>query len=128
MWYAVEHAYGSHVENNGNRADKVYEFTRRALRDAWIADGPPDLTAPGVRTAATSRSPMVRKALTTAYDGDSEAWEVLARQRVAGSERLSQYADVIFSDWMEADHAKWVASAKEAEIVSWAKAIREAQD
>jgi hypothetical protein len=127
MWYAIEHAYGSHiVVNNGNRADKVYEFSRRALRDAWCSDGPADLTAPGVRTPATSRHPLVRRALTAAHDGDSAAWEVLARQRVDASPALTQYRDMLIDyDWCEPDHWPMVATMKEAELIAWAKATRD---
>ncbi len=42
MFYAIRYAYGSTVANDGNRADEVYEFTARRLRDAWVADGPPE--------------------------------------------------------------------------------------
>jgi hypothetical protein len=127
MFYAIEHAYGSHiVVNNGNRADKVYEFSRRALRDAWVNDGPPDTTAPGVRTAASARHPLVRKALTAAYDGDVEAWEVLARQRVEGSPALTQYRDMLIDyDWCEPSHWPMVATTREAELIAWAKAARD---
>jgi len=128
MWYAIEHAYGTHLTNNsaGGRSDKVYEFSRRALRDAWVNDGPPDTTAPGVRTLATSRHPKVRRALTAAHDGDSEAWQVLARQRVAASPALSQYYDVLIEyDWCEPSHWPMVATAKESELISWAKAARD---
>lgn len=137
MFYAIEYAYGSTVVNNGNRADsdrpirqlswKVYEFTRRALRDAWVAAGPPDTSASGYRATATARTPLVRKALTGAYDGDREAWRILAEQRVDGSPALAQFRAVIFDDWSESDHDKWVATAKEAEILSWARDTAAAQ-
>lgn len=126
MFYAIEYAYGATVVNNGNRADKIYEFTRRALRDAWVAAGNPDMSASGYRAAATARNPLVRKALMGAYDGDSEAWPIIARQRVEGSAILSSYSDVIFADWSEGDHAKWVATAPMNEVVSWAKEAAEA--
>lgn len=126
MFYAIEYAYGATVVNNGTRADKVYEFTRRALRDAWVSAGDPNASASGHRTAATARNPLVRKALTGAYDGDSEAWALLARQRVEGSPVLSRHADTILYDWPEGEHAKWVAIAPEREIVEWAKAAAEA--
>lgn len=126
MFYAIEYAYGSTVVNNGNRADKVYEFTRRALRDAWVDAGPPDFTASGYRDKASARMPLVRNALAGAYDGDSEAWVIVARQRVEGSPVLGEYNAVIFEDWRESDHMKWVATAPMAEVVSWAKATHDA--
>ena len=70
MFYAIEYAYGSTVSNEGNRADKVYQFTRRALRDAWVAAGPPDISASGYRANGSARSPLVRGA-DIRYDGDA---------------------------------------------------------
>lgn len=125
-FYAVEYAYGATVINNGTRADKVYEFTARKLRDVWVAAGSPNVSAAGYRAAAKARNPLVRNALDGAYDGDSEAWEIVARQRVEGSPILSSYADTVFADWSDPGHAKWVATASMREVVSWAKATHEA--
>lgn len=127
MFYAIEYAYGATVVNNGNRADKIYEFSRRALRDAWVAAGDPDMSASGYRAAATARNPLVRKALMGAYDGDSEAWPIIARQRVEGSPALSRYAETILYDWPTSDHSKWVATAPEREVVEWAASVAAAQ-
>ena len=49
MFCAIEYAYGRNVENNGNRADRVLEFTSKRLRDAWVADGNVYTTNPGYR-------------------------------------------------------------------------------
>ena len=120
MFYAIEYAYGSTVVNNGHRADKVYEFTARARRDTWVAAGPADISASGYRAAAAARNPLVRNA-DYKYDGDAEAWEIIARQRVDASPALARYADTLIKyDWSMPGHFKWLATAKEAEIVSWA--------
>ena len=120
MWYAIEYAYGATVNNNGTRADKVYEFSRRALRDAWVADGPPDVSASGYRATATARTGLVRKA-DYRYDGDGEAWQVLGEQRLDASPALAPHRAIIAEDWNEPGHWRWVATAPEREIVSWAR-------
>jgi len=121
MFYAVAYAYGSTVVNNGNRPDRVYEFTRRELRDAWVSDGPADISASGYREAVSARHAMVR-GNDWKEDGDGEGWEVLARQRVDRSTALGKIRGTIF--YFEGkDHYAWVATASEREIVSWAKAV-----
>jgi len=49
-----------------------------------------------------------------------------AAERVSASEPLAQYRDLLLDyDWSnEAEHFQWVATAPEAEIVTWAEAIR----
>lgn len=69
VFYAIAYAYGRSVINHGTRPDHVYQFATVAERDRWIADGPPDITASGDREAATSRHPLVRKALRAAELG-----------------------------------------------------------
>jgi hypothetical protein len=128
MFYAIEYAYGSTVVNNGNRADKVYEFTAKRLRDAWVADGPPDITASGYRDKASARHPLVRNAIAVnRYDGDEEAWLVLAEQRVGASPALDRFRNILIGyGWREKDHARWVATASEREILAWAKGVETA--
>lgn len=120
MWYAIEYAYGAHVVNNGNRADRVVEFSARRLRDAWVAAGAYSTTSPGYREIISARHPAVRKAHGL-QDGDGEAWRAIAEQRVNDSAMLRKHRAIICYDWTEADHWKWVATAPEREIVSWAK-------
>jgi len=113
MWYAVE-------------GGKVFEFSRRALRDAWVANGPSDVTASGYRAAATARDTIVRKA-DYKHDGDSEAWAFKARRRVDASPALAPHRELLVEyDWCNPDHARWVATAAEYEIVSWAIATAKA--
>lgn len=126
MWYAIEYAYGSTVVNNGNRADRVLEFTRRQLRDAWVAVGDPQTDAPGYREAAPARHPLVRKA-DVLDDGDAEGWRVLAQRRLDRRPELAAHLEAIGYEWPEKDHAIWVATAPEREIISWAKEIEKAQ-
>lgn len=125
MFYAIEYAYGAHVINNGNRADRPYQFTRRELRDAWVQDGPPDTHASGYREALSSRNPAIRKAHFV-DDGDALGWRVLGERRIANSEALSKHRAIISEDWSERDHWRWVATAQEAAIVSWAAATEAA--
>ena len=121
MFYALECAYGAHTVNDGHRADKPYSFTRRELRDAWVAAGPADTTAPGYREKLSARHPAICKAHFV-DDGDPFGWQVLAERRIDNSPALRQHRDTIAYDWCEPTHWRWVATAKEAEIVSWAEA------
>lgn len=124
MFYAVEYTYGSHVVNNGNRADRIVEFTRRKLRDAWVAAGSPQI-GPGERGNLSARSPLVRKSYGL-EDGDREAWKVLAEQRVDRSSALTTHRyDLLVYEWAEPDHLMWVATAPEREILSWARSVKE---
>ena len=61
MFYAIEYAYGSHVINNGNRADRVLEFTAKRLRDAWVAAGNPNTTASGYRETISARAAIMSR-------------------------------------------------------------------
>jgi hypothetical protein len=49
-----------------------------------------------------------------------------AEARVNSSETLSQYRDLLLDyDWSNQDeHLEWVATAPEAEIISWAETCR----
>jgi hypothetical protein len=125
MFYAIEHTYGGNTANNGQRADRVLEFSSRKLRDAWVADGPANIDAPGYRSTATARNPAVRKA-DWKDDGDSEGWSVLAHQRVESAPKLQAHRhNLIDHDWCASAHMKWVATAKEKEILDWAQTIQE---
>lgn len=127
MFYAIEYAYGSHVVNNGNRPDRVYEFTARRLRDAWVAAGPPDVTASGYRSAVTARHPQVRGDIRGRYDGDAEAWQLIAATRVNGSAALAVYRHILVDyDWPETDRMRWVATAPERDVLSWARDTKRA--
>lgn len=122
MFYAIEYAYGRDRVNNGNRADRVVEFTRRDLRDVWVQDGNPS-TDTGSRDALPARDARVRNAYGL-EDGDNEAWNLLARERASNSKALSGYVGTIIDyDWGDPKHGKWVATASEKEIISWAEAI-----
>jgi sulfur carrier protein ThiS len=126
MFYAIEHAYGGNVVNNGQRADRILEFSSRKLRDAWVADGPVYIDAPGYRSKAGARDSIVRKA-DWKDDGDSEGWSVLAHQRVESAPKLQPYRDILIDyDWCDGnDHSQWVATAKEKDILDWAQTIQE---
>jgi sulfur carrier protein ThiS len=126
MFYAIEHAYGGNVVNNGQRADRILEFSSRKLRDAWVADGPVYIAAPGYRSKAGARDSIVRKA-DWKDDGDSEGWSVLAHQRVESAPKLQPYRDILIDyDWCDGnDHSQWVATAKEKDILDWAQTIQE---
>ena len=122
MFYAIEYAYGAHVINNGNRGDMALEFTSKRLRDAWVAAGNPDTNSAGHRAVLSARNPIVRKA-SGLPDGDREGWMVLAENRASASPALAQHRAILFYDWPEADHYKWVATASEREIINWAKDV-----
>lgn len=124
MFYAIEYTYGRTIQNdNGGRGDRVLEFTRRELRDAWVNDGTL-LDGPGNRENLSARHPFVRKAHGL-ENGDGDGWQVLAIARVDASAALGRYRDnLLIYDWMEPDHLKWVATAPEREIISWARAVQ----
>lgn len=124
MFYAIAYAYGSTVVNNGTRPDEVYEFTRRELRDAWVSAGPADITASGYRAAVPVKHALVRKAHGK-IDGDGEGWQVLAERRVNASPALGRRRAEIDVGWAEPRHWRWVATAPEREIVSWAERVRQ---
>lgn len=123
MFYAIEYAYGRAVVNNGTRADRLVEFTRRELRDAWVAvTAGQSFNNAGYREALKARDLRIRKAHGL-EDGNGEGWRALAEARVERSPALSRHADTIWYDWCEADHAKWVATAPEREILDWARSV-----
>lgn len=124
MFYAIEYAYGRTVVNNGQRADRVLEFTSRRLRDAWVADGSA-YDGAGARDVLGARDRRVR-GIYGLEDGDREGWQVIAEQRIANSAALSRHTAIIFYDWPETDHYQWVATALEREIVDWARRTEEA--
>jgi hypothetical protein len=127
MFYAIEHAYGGNVVNNGQRADRVLRFTSRRLRDAWVAAGPPEMSAPGYRDTIGARHPKVRKA-DYRENGDLEAWQHLAEQRVLSSPKLCKYWAALapFDDYrlvtlQGTNGLKWLATADEVDILSYVK-------
>ena len=122
MFYAIEYAYGAQVINNGQRADRVLEFTARRLRDAWVAAGHADSTASGFREVLRARDKRVRDAFGLP-DGDGEAWRALADERVRQSAALARHSATINADWSETDHYRWVVTAPEREIVRWAETV-----
>jgi hypothetical protein len=123
-FYAVEYVYGSTVVNNGGRADRVLRFTRRHLRDAWVNDGPVQ-DGPGYRAMVGARNPLVRKA-DFLGDGDVEAWEILATQRVTSSPGLQEYRyELAFYDYASEEHWRKVATASERELIAFAKGLRQ---
>lgn len=65
-YYAVEYAYGALAVNDGNRADKVVRFGSRFARDAWVSEGPADISAQSAREAITAKS--ARLAASQFYD------------------------------------------------------------
>lgn len=120
MFYAIEYAYGRNVVNNGNRGDRVLEFSAKRLRDAWVGAGSFDVNSSGARDVLTARDSRVR-GVQGLEDGDSEAWRVMAEKRVDNSAALRKHYTILFYDWSEAGHNRWVATALEREIVAWAK-------
>lgn len=125
MFYATEYAYGRTVVNNGNRADRVVAFTAKRLRDTWVSAGS-EYDGPGARDAIKAKQ---RPAGAFIEDGDNEAWEVLARQRVSASQGLSAYQhELVGYDWGDPAHWRWVATESERELLSWARGIRQDSD
>lgn len=120
MFYAVEHRYGKHVVNG----DKTYyEFTSKRLRDAFVRAGTDNFTAPGYREVADSRS---AKRADFRADGDPDGWRALAERRVDQSPALRPYRyELVDYDWGNNNHWRFTATAKESEIVSWAKSTRD---
>ena len=47
----------------------------------------------------------------------------MALARVRPSCALRKHQATIDYDWPDADHCRWVATASEGEIVSWAEAV-----
>jgi hypothetical protein len=48
--YAIEHTYGSQVQDAaGDHIGVVHEFRLRTARNAWVDAGPADLHSPGAR-------------------------------------------------------------------------------
>jgi hypothetical protein len=123
-FYAIEYAYSSTVANNGARADRVLRFTRRNLRDAWVSAGPAQ-DSPGYRAIVGARDPLVRKA-DYLEDGDIEAWETVACERVAVSPRLQEYRyELAYYDYASEEHWRKVATASERELIAFAKGLRQ---
>ena len=120
MFYAIEHAYGRNVQNNGARADQIMMFTASKLRAAWVSDGV-QLDGPGNRAALIAADPRIKGQWLE--NGDKAGWEVIAAARVAANPKLKVYQEVIFQDWNDSAHAEWVATASQREIISWAKAV-----
>jgi hypothetical protein len=60
-------------------------------------------------------------------EGDSEGWQVIARQRVENNPKLQPYRDVLVDyDWCNGlDHPRWVATASEREMLEWAQTVKE---
>jgi hypothetical protein len=124
MFYAIEYAYGSTVVNNGPRADRVLKFTRRSLRDAWVADGP-DVDGPNYRANIRATSPKVRKA-DYLEDGDIEAYEVIAHARVQNSPKLRPYwHELIDYNWRHSPPWQVIATGEERSLIEWAQTVRE---
>jgi hypothetical protein len=125
-FYAIEHRYGSGmVDQDGDLIGRVLQFTRRALRDAWVENGPPMLSEPGFREVLRARHPKVRKA-DYLEDGDIEAYEVIAKTRVQNSTKLLPYwHELIGYDWCQFSHWQTVATAPERSLIEWAQTVRE---
>lgn len=126
MFYAIFAPYGHDTLNtNGAQADRLYAFTRRALRDAWVAHEPPrraELSAHDPRLRAAQRS-----IVSEIVDGDQEAWYALAYKRVYGTPELRAHADLLIeTDWNTPEHYRSVATDPIRELVDWAEAVRAA--
>lgn len=115
MFYAIHHRYGRHIQN----ADRVYAFTRRELRDAWVDANEQH------RSTASARDSIVRTTRRDHVDGDVEGWEVIARRRVASHPQLDEYRyELVHYDWGNPEHWQWVATASIRELRVWAKAMK----
>jgi hypothetical protein len=126
MFYAIEHRYGSEmVDQDGDLIGRVLQFTRRALRDAWVEDGPPMLSEPGFREALRARHPKVRKAYHL-EDGDIEAYKIIAKTRVQNSPKLRPYwHELIDYDWCHSTSWQVIATSEERGLIEWAQTVRE---
>lgn len=71
-YYAMSWIYGEgmHTES-GRRAAAYCQFSSRAERDEWVANGPPYRSAGGYRDAVSASDPDVRR--TSARDRWSDA-------------------------------------------------------
>lgn len=114
MFYAIHNHYGNHIQGH----EAYFSFTRKDLRDAWVAD------EEGKREVIDAKTAK-RRAKYGMGDGDREAWRVLAFNRVGASATLShiKYASLLLGDWHESDHWSWVANAPERELIEWAEAV-----
>jgi hypothetical protein len=62
-YYAVWYAYGAEVLNtNGGQPNRLYRFTSKEARDAWVKAGPAYLTESGYREAVSSLDIRVARA------------------------------------------------------------------
>jgi len=59
-YYAIEHAYGAHVVNNGVRANSIRRFDSEVERDRWITDGVFYSRQAGHRRVLKASDPRVR--------------------------------------------------------------------
>ncbi len=123
MFYAIEYAYGRNIVNNGNRGDRVLEFSAKRLRDMWVEAGSPDMNSSGYREILTARDSRVR-GVEGLENGEGEGWIIMARARINASVALWQHRyNLDMYDWCTYRHAKWVATAPEREILDWVEAI-----
>jgi hypothetical protein len=83
------------------------------------------LSEPGFREALRARHPKVRKA-DYLENGDIEAYECLARERVSNSPKLRPYQhELIDYDWCQPAHWKEVATGEERSLIEWAQTVRD---
>lgn len=78
-YYAMEWAYGPATDTyNGKPIGWYYRFTSRAARGAWIADGNPDATARGARSALRANDYTRQRAAEDERERDELAAEMAA--------------------------------------------------
>ena len=63
-WYAIEHRYGSNVQDNdGDHIGEVFAFPTKAARAEWMKAGPVYFELPGFRAILNFRDRRDRSAI-----------------------------------------------------------------
>ena len=92
--------------------DQCYAFTTERLQAAFLR-------------AYRQAVPIILPAAhTEVREGAWDAWVQLANERVDAEPQLHPYRDLLFADWNETDHPKWVATQPLEEILDWCDALR----
>jgi hypothetical protein len=86
---------------------QCYEFTTERLHAAFLR-------------AYRQAVPIILPAAhTEVREGAWDAWLQLAHERVDAEPQLCPHRDLLFSDWVETDHSRWVATQPLEKILAW---------